>query len=229
MKVTIGDCTLYLGDCRDILPALASGSVDCVVTDPPYGVEFAYESFPDDEASWAGVLSIIRSLVSEYPSAVCMSFARLWELPPARWAACWFKPGSVRRSKIGGWSTWEPILQYGKGWSIPNDLIRLPDCVNHTPESDGHPCPKPLSLFEWIVNGCDSKTILDPFMGSGTTGVACVNLGRKFIGIELEPKYFDIACRRIEKAYADKANPLFGDVAPKPIKQETLAFSEANS
>ena len=110
-------------------------------------------------------------------------------------------------------------MQYTDVWTFPP-----------VPSANAiHPTGKPLAL---ICAMCQVSTrpgdvVLDPFMGSGTTGVACVNLGRKFIGIELEPKYFDIACRRIEKAYADKANPLFGDVAPKPVKQETLTFSEA--
>ena len=222
MKVTIGDCTLYLGDCRDILPTLAPGSVDCVLTDPPYGVGFEYDGFADDEASWRGVVATVSHLATSYPSAVCMSFARLWEMPAARWAACWFKPGSVRRSKIGGWSTWEPVLLYGKGWNIANDLVRLPDCVNHTPEASEHPCPKPLALFEWIVKGHSAETILDPFMGSGTTGVACVKLGRKFIGIEIDEGYFDIACERIRKAYA-QPDMLIEARTPEP-KQEALSL-----
>jgi len=64
-----------------------------------------------------------------------------------------------------------------------------------------HPSQKPIEVMEWCVSYAEG-TILDPFMGSGTTGVACANLGRKFIGIEIEPKYFDIACERIEAAYA---------------------------
>ena len=226
--VQIGDCTLYHGDCLEILPTLAPGSVDAVVTDPPYGVGFGYAEFKDDQMSWMRVLSAIKALTSQYQSAVCMSFARLWELPAARWAACWFKPGSVRRSKVGGWSTWEPVLLYGKGWSIANDMLRLPDCTNHTPEARGHPCPKPAALFEWIVSSTEAATILDPYMGSGTTGVACVRLGRKFIGIEIERQYFDIACARIAKAYEDKAAPLFGEHAPKAV-QMTLSQDTQNT
>ena len=65
-----------------------------------------------------------------------------------------------------------------------------------------HPTQKPVRLMEWCIGFFPDSVILDPFMGSGTTGVACANLGRKFIGIEIEPKYFDIACERIEMAYA---------------------------
>ena len=85
-----------------------------------------------------------------------------------------------------------------------------------------HPTEKPVGLMEWCL-GFVEGTILDPFMGSGTTGVACVNLGRKFIGIELEPKYFDIACKRIEKAYADQA--LFDVIEKSREQQPELAFT----
>jgi DNA modification methylase len=67
----------------------------------------------------------------------------------------------------------------------------------------GHPTEKPLALMEWCVAKTDGG-VIDPYMGSGTTGVACANLGRAFIGIEREPKYFDIACERISAAYAQQ-------------------------
>jgi DNA modification methylase len=81
---------------------------------------------------------------------------------------------------------------------------RRPDFIEHseTSEKNGHPCPKPVRFQKlWIERvACDAETILDPFMGSGTTGVAAVQMGKSFIGIEREPKYFDIACKRIEDA-----------------------------
>ena len=84
-----------------------------------------------------------------------------------------------------------------------------------------HPTQKPVELMQWCLGFIpDAKTILDPFMGSGTTGVACANLGRKFIGIEIEPKYFDIACKRIEIAYSQPR--LFEDLEDdknKPVEQ----------
>lgn len=82
-----------------------------------------------------------------------------------------------------------------------------------------HPTQKPLEVMEFVCRRAPSGTILDPFMGSGTTGVACVKLGRKFIGIEIERKYFDIACARIEKAYAQ---PDFFVERPAKVKQEAM-------
>ena len=86
-----------------------------------------------------------------------------------------------------------------------------------------HPCPKPESFMRWMVGKASlpDETVLDPFMGSGTTGVACMNLGRRFIGIEIEPKYFDIACERIERAYAQ--GKLFQPEPAKPEQQEIAA------
>ncbi len=84
------------------------------------------------------------------------------------------------------------------------------------PVPSGHPTQKPLRVMEWCLDFTDAKIIFDPFMGSGTTGVACVNMGRKFIGIEREPKYFEIACKRIEQAYSQPR--LFSD-APVPNKE----------
>ena len=95
-------------------------------------------------------------------------------------------------------------------------------CVNGPAREGTHPTEKPVSLMAEILNDFTThgQTILDPFMGSGTTGVACVNLGRKFIGIEIEPKYFDIACRRIEEAYRQPR--LFEEPAPKPVQANLL-------
>lgn len=187
--------TIYNADCREVLPLLSDG---VFITDPPYGVNFEYDTFVDDDASWTSTLSVLCSLVGAMPSAVCMSFARLWELPPAKWAAAWFKPGSVRRSKIGGWATWEPILLYGKGWKIANDMKRLPDCQNHS-EGNSHPCPKPVELFKWLINGAPDGTVVDPFMGSGTTLLAAKLEGRKAIGVELSERYCEIAARRLSQ------------------------------
>jgi site-specific DNA-methyltransferase (adenine-specific)/modification methylase len=80
-----------------------------------------------------------------------------------------------------------------------------------------HPTQKPVEVMKWVIELCPkAETVLDPFMGSGTTGVACMQLGRKFIGIEREPKYFDIACKRIEQAVSQ--GQLFTPAAPQPVQ-----------
>jgi DNA modification methylase len=104
-------------------------------------------------------------------------------------------------------------------WSSQRRAARVFDYSRAAALKDGkqHATQKPVALMEWCIGQLESKpaTILDPFMGSGTTGVACANLGRKFIGIEIEPRYFDIACKRIEQAYAQ--GQLF---EPEPVKPE---------
>ncbi len=198
----IGDCTLYQGDCLEIMPTL--DKVDAVVTDPPYGVDFKYESHNDTSdgyTEWCGDWKAELDTLVDGPIAISCGMANLQDWPKATWVLCWHKPASMGRCAVG-FNNWEPVLIYGK---IRNgqiaDVFKAP--IVPDPSLDGHPCPKPLgwglALVDRITKPQD--VILDPFMGSGTTGVACAKMGRKFIGIELEPKYFDIACERIQKAY----------------------------
>lgn len=200
MKVeTIGNATLYLGDCLEILPTLPK--VDAVITDPPYGVKFKYESHDDSpqlyEAwrdKWFSELSSHSDLL-----AVSCGVGNLQNWPKPNWTMCWHKPASMGRCAVG-FNNWEPVLIYGKP---PRQIVDVFKAVI-VPDSslDGHPCPKPLQWGVQLVSLITEQgwTVLDPFMGSGTTGVACMNLGRKFIGIEIEPKYFEIACERIKAA-----------------------------
>ena len=204
-RVEIGEHVLYLGDCREILPTLQA---DAVVTDPPYGVGFKYEGYGDSPEAWfSSVLPAIEVARSRAKSmACCMSTRRLFDLPRPDGFVFWAHPGSTRRNTFGGFSECEPISIYGR-WSLPNDYRLLPDCVNHASTRFDHPCPKPSALMEWLVSGIEGKTILDPFMGSGTTGVACAKLGRKFIGVEIHEPYFRIACRRLHDAVNGGVQP----------------------
>jgi len=200
-KHVIGDYELYRGDCREVLPLLTG--IDAVVTDPPYGVGFKYEGYEDNEETFRTVVLPALELSRELAPIVicCMSTKRLFDMPRPKGFVFWAHPGSTRRNTFGGFSECEPILVYGQ-WKLPNDYKYLPDCVNHSAQGILHPCPKPIKLKEWLVSGSGGETILDPFMGSGTTGLACVKLQKKFIGIEMEAKYFDEACKRIEQAQA---------------------------
>lgn len=215
----IGDCRLMLGDCREVLPTL--GKVDVVVTDPPYGVNFKYASYKDDPAAhqdqcreW---LALFRAISEKVLVFTGIENLFLWERPD--WLACWHKPFSVSHSPFGA-NNWEPIAVYGN----PGRNERQTDWFNGTFEllkGVDHPCPKPLAamLGAITISTKFGQTVLDPFMGSGTTGVACVKLGRKFIGIEIEEKYFDIACRRIEDAVSRP--DMFIELA-KAEKQEVM-------
>ena len=204
--VVIGNATLYLGDCRTILPTL--GKVDAVVTDPPYGMGKLLDRTPCEEGAtrWAkhfgegapkwdthAPIDAVYAAVAAAPIAIIWG-GQFFALPVGR---CWLAWNKIIRN----WSSSEMEL----AWSNLDKANRAFDYSHGQLATEGkhyHPTQKPVPLMEWCINHCGdaAHVILDPFMGSGTTGVACMNLGRKFIGIEIEPKYFDIACRRIEDA-----------------------------
>lgn len=191
--------TIYHGDCRELLPKL---SADLVVTDPPYGVAFKYGQH--DDGNMVGYCALIGDVLNQlqgFPIFITCGKRNLWSYPPAKDVFCWQKPGSTRRNNLGGFNEWELVLVYGSPPKKPvTDWIRLPDVANHDAGNE-HPCPKPLRLFTWLVEqGTEREhSILDPFMGSGTTLRAAKDLGRKAIGIEIEEKYCEIAARRMEQ------------------------------
>ena len=204
----IGDCTLYLGDCREILPTL--GKVDAVVTDPPYGIGFEYASHDDAPDKWFDLMDQIVPLcrlAAPFVIMPCCSINRLpwwYENHKPDWIVAWYK-GSPGHLSAVGFNDWEAHVVWGRPRRPMHDYFST-ECGF---DANGHPCPKPMRYAMWLVSraaGSD-ETVLDPFMGSGTTGVACANLGRKFIGIEIEPKYFDIACKRIAAAVAEPRLP----------------------
>ena len=213
-----GAVRLILGDCRDILPTL--GKVDAVVTDPPYGVGFAgsatkhsqrdgnsYASFDDTpENVLAECVPAVRAAVAICRSGIVTpgnACAHLYDRPRATGAI--FYPSGASAGPWG-FTCSQPLFYYGRDPYLMRGLGSQPNGFSTTEptEKNGHPCPKPIKQTEWMVRRVSfpGETILDPFMGSGTTGVACVKLGRKFIGIEIDEGYFDIACERIRKAYA---------------------------
>lgn len=219
----IGDATLYLGDCRDVLPTL--GRVDAVVTDPPYGMNSTNANvspgkganrWTTSKAAWPARGG--HAWDNEAPAIVS-------DLPSMGKCIIWggqFFPLPIAR----GWLVWNKIIRNFQSsvcelaWTNLDAAVDAFDYSHGQLANEGkeHPTQKPLPLMVWCVKKT-CGTVLDPFMGSGTTGVACANLGRKFIGIEIDPGYFDIACRRIEEAY--KQPRLFAEPEPKPI-QETL-------
>ena len=214
--IKIGDAVLYHGDCLEILPTL--DKVDAVVTDPPYGIngaragllkvssKGAYETdrFADTQANLVtNVIPAIEACIERHERVVLTPGQKnIHKYPEPSHIGVFYYPGS---SSISCWGMrrWQPIFYYGKD---PHHGKLMPDSKYAT-DSDrdtDHPCPKPLQQWTWLTNRCTKlgEFVLDPFMGSGTTGVACANLGRRFVGIEIERKYFDIACERIDAAYA---------------------------
>lgn len=199
--------TVYCGDNREIIGDVCASAV--VITDPPYGVEFRGQAWDKDVPELA-----VRLPEMFDKAAIIMGTTAAWQFPEPKWVACWARPASSSRSKIGGFSHWSPILLYGP-LTMSVDFRSWHAIANAYEKGFGHPSPKPLCVMQWLVDELTlaDDLVLDPYMGSGTTGVAAVRLGRPFIGIEREPAYFDLACKRIEdelrrpRLFAERSAP----------------------
>lgn len=232
--VVIGNATLYLGDCLEILPTLPK--VDAVITDPPYGIDFTYEaSFIDTRDNLRALIAgfIPWSLANADRTAVLCGISQTHLYPEPTWISCvtWKTTGSFGKY---GYTQWMPVLLYGndvkgvgnvEGKVTKSDVLAIAgsDLVGFMRKEEiAHPCPKPAGIMQWAVARFTKTgdTIVDPFLGGGATGIAALSLGRKFIGIELEPKYFDIACRRIEEAQKQAALFPHEEPAAKPTQME---------
>jgi site-specific DNA-methyltransferase (adenine-specific)/modification methylase len=214
--VVIGNATLYLGDCLEILPTLPK--VDAVITDPPYGIGITksnrlavsrgmgggtWDDAPPDAAAIAAVADAGQQAI--------LWGGNYFGLPPARCFLIWDKQNEGRdfADVELAWTNLDAVARIFRLRPMNMDGGKL------------HPTQKPEALMRWCINKTAGKTVLDPYMGSGSTGVAAMQVGRSFIGIEREPKYFDIACRRIEEAQKQAA--LFPPAEPqRPAEQGGL-------
>lgn len=200
----IGNATLYLGDCLEIMPTCTA---DTIFADPPYGNGTAYLSYDDTLEGLKTLSQKWLPMARSIATRVCITpgNANMYLYDRPTWTMAWVTPAGAG-SGPWGFSCWQPIMCYGPDPMLASGKGRRPDLIIHTEQSErnGHPCPKPERFMRRLIDriSVDADTVLDPFMGSGTTGVACAKLGRKFTGIELDPDYFDIACERIAKAYA---------------------------
>jgi len=219
----IGDATLYLGDCRDVLPTL--GKVDAVVTDPPYGINIG-------SSGRIGSSKIVE--VREYGKFSWDQSAPTDELiKQIRCAARWsiiFGGNFYTLPPTSCWLVWDKLntgdfADCELAWTnLPKAVRRLRYLWNGCMRANGevrgdHPTQKPIGVMAWVLQQLppDCRTVLDPFMGSGTTGVACVKAGLTFTGIEREERYFEAACRRIEEAHRQPrlfAEPVANIVQP---------------
>jgi len=211
-----GTVQLYLGDCLDVLPTL--DQVDAVVTDLPYGLNQPYEVYQDTQVNLRHLiqhgLPEMRKIANRVVFTCGITNVHLF--PEPDWILCWAYSGGGSRGKWG-FNVWQPLLAYGPDPYLQAGLGARPDLIyrTETSEDNGHPCPKPLGVWTKVVERCslERHTVLDPFMGSGTTGVACVRTGRRFVGIEIDPTYFAIAVKRIQDALAQ---PRLLPVEPEP-------------
>jgi len=228
-EVTIGDCRLIQGDCLEVMPLL--GKVDAVVTDPPYGID------PDG----AGYGRQGRAIANDKNLEVVAEALRVCG---SMYVDCWYALFHSPRNapdfyKITDWLTFRAGLVWNKkAPGMGNPVRYMHECISvfssgmPAPmgeafsvitayrDAELHPHQKPSQLMESTVN-LFPGLVLDLFMGSGTTLVACAKLGRKGIGIELDPDYFDIACERVRKAYAQ---PDLFIAPPAQPKQEDMGL-----
>jgi DNA modification methylase len=229
-RVQIGEATLYLGDCLDILPTI--GDIEALVTDPPYSSGGYQESGKakgsigsDATAKWGGerpviaadnlstrgYLRLIRGVCRATKAREIYVFCdwRMWTYTCDAIEDGFFRPRSMIVWNKGtpgmgvGWRGQHELVCYGLRGSAKTGTAGKGNVISiRRSNNPDHPTQKPVTLIEELLKGTDATVIADPFMGSGTTGVACATLGRKFVGIEIERKYFDIACERIAAAYS---------------------------
>lgn len=229
----IGDATLILGDCREILPTLQG--VDAVVSDPPYGIAFSHGGNDNSGIGKGKYATKFAKVTTEGDDVPFDPSPYLQAAPVAiMWGGNHF---ANMLPATASWLVWDKraasqhtndFADCELAWTNRKGVARMfrhqwdgMMKASERGESRVHPTQKPVALMEWCLRLLpDAQTILDPFMGSGTTGVACAKLGRKFIGVEIDPGYFDIACRRIEAAY--RQADLFVAAPERPLKQEAL-------
>lgn len=221
-KEVIGNATLHLGDCLEVLPTL--GKVDVVITDPPYssgGFQEAGKSSGSvgtrtEDTIWMDNLSsrgysrlIVRVLKAIRTADEFYTFTdwKMWQ------ATCdCFEDAGIRVRNMLVWDKGQ--MGMGMPWRNQHELIcygrrrnssRMGGAHGNVLKAsrsgnDNHPTEKPTSLLETILSNATAGLVLDPFMGSGSTGVACMQANRPFVGIEIEPKHFDTACERLTNA-----------------------------
>ena len=218
-EVTIGNCRLIHGDCREVLPLLPAH--DLLLTDPPYGIGEDGGRFRDRKGGGHRVLERM-GWDSERPSAWVFGLMQEKADSVVIWGGNYFAD-LLPASK--GWLYWNKLMggDFSDGELAWTNLDRALRHFQYCNKEHGkeHPTQKPLPLMEWCLSFFpEAQTVCDPFMGSGTTGVACARMGLQFVGIERERKYFDIACRRIEQAQAQ--GQLLPPEEPRQPVQEGL-------
>ena len=201
---TIGLATLYLGDCREILPTLAP--CDLILTDPPYGIGIAanpvrqaherMEWDAEAPAAW------LFGLMQEKAKNLIVWGGNYFPLPPSQTFLVWDKMQPENFS----------LAMCGQAWCSFKKLPKM-HRLSVTSYEKEHPTQKSVQVMKWSIDQLPERaeTICDPFLGSGTTGVAAVQMQRTFVGIEADRVFFDIACRRIEDA--QRQGQLFGEAA----------------
>lgn len=217
-EVTIGDCRLIHGDCREVLPLLPP--VDLILTDPPYGIDrfktggsriYRHADEKANGLEWdRPIPQWLMLMLHDWADDLIVWGGNYYTMGPARCFLIWDKQNDGR-----------DFADCEMAWTTIDAVARI--FRKRPMNMDGgkeHPTQKPVDLMAWcITKVMNAEAVCDPFMGSGTTGVACVQLGKAFTGIERERKYFDIACERIARAQAQ------GQLLPPEPKPDAVQES----
>ena len=208
--------TIYHRDCREVIHQLDLSAIDLVLTDPPYGIDGGRGGVNRKRgkgayrpAEWEDTPEYVQTVCVP---VVCLLIARVGRTiitpgsrhmmlyPTPDDVGCFYTPSS------SGWGRWglnvfNPIFYYGKDPRAGTGQSPAGMLLNQPANTPGHPCPKPLGAWKWLLNkgSLEGETVLDPFMGSGTTLVAAKHTGRRAIGIEIEERYCELAARRLEQ------------------------------
>ena len=232
---TIGNATLYLGDCREILPTLAP--CDLILTDPPYGIGADVRMYAAAGKKSSGGAAYKKNygatdwdsetppdwlfgLMMDKSKNQIIFGGNYFNLPPTMCVLVWDKDNGT--TKFSDFElAWTSLRQAARLKRYMWNGMLQQDMANK--EERVHPTQKPIPVMRWALlqAPADVVTVCDPYMGIGTTGVACVMEGKTFIGIEREPKYFDISCERIENA--QRQTSMFEQPAMK-AEQHAFAF-----
>lgn len=222
--VVIGQCELYLGDCMEIMSSL--DPVDAVVTDPPYGIGEARSN----NASRSKLATSKDYGIADWDDKPCQPRTIEMIKTLSKWQII-FGGNYFELGPTSCWLVWDKengendFADCELAWTNLKKAVRRINwrwhgMIRKGQEERVHPTQKPLGVMEWCLTHVPAaQTVLDPFMGSGTTGVACVKAGRSFIGVEREQAYFDIACDRIRKAYSQPDFFVEQQPTEKPVQE----------
>lgn len=205
---------IYNEDCLETMARMGDKSIDLTMADFPYGINLEYDKWVDTRENLIELVNktmpeILR--VSKRVFITC-GHSQVWLFPESRWILAWVY-GTTQQRNSWGFTSWQPILAYGKDPYLANGMGARMDIIKDSIPAnvDGHPCAKPITFWiKLLMRGSvkDTDLIYDPFMGSGTTAMACIKTGRNYIGSEISPKYCEIAEKRIKQELSQLKLPI---------------------
>jgi len=196
---------LFNEDCMEGMKRYPDKYFDLCLTDPPYGLNIDYKSYIDTQENLSYLISKVMPEIMRISKRVVITCGvqNVFLYPPSDWIICWYYGTTNTYGKIG-FNSWQPVLFYGDDPYLKNRMGAVSDVIidSKTPESNDHPCPKSISFWNKILIRATAKLpsrVIDPFLGSGTTAIACYNLDFDLTGFEIDIDYYNGACNRLEE------------------------------